>query len=129
MVGAVGEIAPVKRHKLWKMGEDGLCCSSNATQIQPGPSSLLEERSKTLIVFVVFFVLLATPQNGETANCILVIASTKVMALSCPLLYHVVSPSQTKSQFSKTRFSFNIIFSTSLRSLPSSKDQGSPSVY
>ena len=35
-----------------------------AIQTQPGPSSLLEERSKTPIFFVAFFVLLATPQIG-----------------------------------------------------------------
>ena len=64
MVGAVGEMASVKRRKLWKTGEDGLCCSSSAIRTQPGPSSLLEERSKTPIVFAVFFVLSATPQNG-----------------------------------------------------------------
>ena len=64
MVGAVGEMASVKRHKLWKTGEDGLCCSSSAIQIWPGPLSLLEERSKTPIVFVVFFVLSAIPKTG-----------------------------------------------------------------
>ena len=63
MVGAVGEMASVKRHKLWKTREDGLCFSSSAIQTRLGPLSLLEERSKTLIVFVVFIVLSATPQN------------------------------------------------------------------
>ena len=29
VVGAVGEMASMKRHKLWKMREDGLCYSSN----------------------------------------------------------------------------------------------------
>ena len=62
MVGAVEGMASMKRRKLWKMGEDGLCCS---IQIRLGPSSLLEERSVTPIDFVVFFVLLATPQTGE----------------------------------------------------------------
>ena len=47
MVGAVGDMASVKQCKFWKMGEDGLCCSSSAIQTRPGPSSLLEERSKT----------------------------------------------------------------------------------
>ena len=46
MVGAVGEMASVKRRKLCKTGEAGLCCSSNAIQTQAGPLSLLEERSK-----------------------------------------------------------------------------------
>ena len=52
MVGAVEEMASVKRRKLWKMGEDGLCCFSSAIQTQSGPSSLLEERSKIPIVSV-----------------------------------------------------------------------------
>ena len=64
MVGAVGETASMKRRKLWKTGEDGLCCSSSAIQTRLGPSSLLEERSETPIVFVVSFVLSATPQTG-----------------------------------------------------------------
>ena len=53
---AVGEMASVKRRKLWKTGEDGLCCSSSAIQTWLGPPSLLEERSKTPIVFVVLCV-------------------------------------------------------------------------
>ena len=61
MVGAVGEMASVKRRKLWKTGEDGLCCSSSAIQTLPCPSSLLEERSKTSIVFVVGY----TPNWGK----------------------------------------------------------------
>ena len=62
MVGAVGETASMKRRKLWKTGEDGLwCCSSSAIQTRLDPSSLLEERSETPIVFVVSFVLSATP--------------------------------------------------------------------
>ena len=64
MVEAVGEMASMKRHKLWKTGEDGLCCSSSAVQTRPGPLSLLEEWSKTPIVFVVLFVLSANPQTG-----------------------------------------------------------------
>ena len=64
MVRAVGEMASVKRRKLWKPGENGLCCSSSAIQIRLGPSSLLEERSEISIVFVVSSVLLATPQAG-----------------------------------------------------------------
>ena len=63
MVGAVGEMTSVKQCKLWKTGEDGLWCSSSAIQTRLGPSLLLEERSKTPIVFVVVFVLSATPQN------------------------------------------------------------------
>ena len=64
VVGAVGELASMKQPKLWKTGEDGLCCSSSAVQTRLGSSSLLEERSKTPIVFVVSFVLSATPQTG-----------------------------------------------------------------
>ena len=33
----------MKLRKLWKTGEDGLCCSSSAIQTWLGPSSLLEE--------------------------------------------------------------------------------------
>ena len=53
VVGAVGEMAYMKRHKLWKTGEDGLCCSSSAIQTRLGPSSLLEEWSEIPIVCVV----------------------------------------------------------------------------
>ena len=49
MVGAVGETASMKRRKLWKTGDDGLCCSSSAIQTRLDPSS---------------FVLSATPQTG-----------------------------------------------------------------
>ena len=68
MVGTVGEMASVKRHKLWKTGEDGLCCSNSAVQTRLCLSSLLKEQSETPIVFVVSFVLSATPQLGETAK-------------------------------------------------------------
>ena len=68
MVEAVGEMASMKRRKLWKTGEDGLCCSSSAIQTLRGPSSLLKERSEIPIVFVVSFVLSATPKPGETAK-------------------------------------------------------------
>ena len=64
MVGAGGEMAYMKRRKLWKTGKDGLCCSSSAIQTRLGPSSLPEERSEIPIVFVVFSVLSATPQTG-----------------------------------------------------------------
>ena len=63
MVGAVGGLATMKRCKLWKMGEDGLCCSSSAIQTRLGPLSLLEELSKTPIVFLLF-VVSAIPQTG-----------------------------------------------------------------
>ena len=64
MVGAVGEMASVKLCKLWKTGEDGLCCSSSAIQTWLGPSSLLEERSKTPVVCVVGY----SPKLRETAK-------------------------------------------------------------
>ena len=67
MVGAVGEMASMKRCKLWKTGEDGLCCSSSAIQTRPGPLSLLEERSKTPIVFAVS-VLSSTPETGGNSQ-------------------------------------------------------------
>ena len=54
----------MEQRKLWKTEDDGLCHPSSAIQTQPGPSSLLEERSVTPHCFVVFFVLLATPQTG-----------------------------------------------------------------
>ena len=68
MVGAIGEMASMKRRKLWKTGEDGLCCSSSAIQTQLGPSSLLKEWSGVPIVFVVSCVLSATPQTGRNGQ-------------------------------------------------------------
>ena len=61
MVGAVGEMASMKRRKLWKTGEGGLCCSSSAIQTRLDPSSLLEERSEIPIVFVCFFCVVGYP--------------------------------------------------------------------
>ena len=55
-------MASMKRRKLWKMGEDGLCCSSSAIQTQLGPLSLLEERSKTPL-FLLFFCVVGYPPN------------------------------------------------------------------
>ena len=55
----------MKRRKLWKTGEDGLCCSRSAVQTRLGPLSLLKEPSKTPIVFVC--VLSAPPHTG--GNC------------------------------------------------------------
>ena len=68
MAVAVGEIASVKRRKLWKTGEDGLCCSSSAIQTRLGPSSLLEERSGVPIVFVVLLCCRLPPKLGEMAK-------------------------------------------------------------
>ena len=65
MVGAVGEMASMKRRKLWKTGEGGLCCSSSAIQTRLGPSSLLEEGSKTPIVFVVLLCCRLPPNWGK----------------------------------------------------------------
>ena len=67
MVGAAREVASMKRLKLWKTGEVGLCCSSSAIQTRPGPSSLLEERSKTPIVLFLC-VVGYPPKLGETAK-------------------------------------------------------------
>ena len=64
MVGAVGEMASMKRRKLWKTGEDGLCCSSSAIQTWLGTSSLLEERSEIPFVFVVSLCCRLTPKTG-----------------------------------------------------------------
>ena len=60
----------MKRRKLWKTGEGGLCCSGSAIQTRLGPSSLLEEQSKTPIVFVVLLCcrLPPPPQLGEMAK-------------------------------------------------------------
>ena len=69
MVGAVGETASMKRRKLWKTGEDGLCCSSSAIQTRLDPSSLLEGRSETPIVFLLFLLCCwLPPKLGETAK-------------------------------------------------------------
>ena len=68
VVGAVGEMAYMKRCKLCKTGEDGLCCFSSAIQTRLDLPSLLEERSEIPIVFVVSFVLSATPQTGGNSQ-------------------------------------------------------------
>ena len=68
MVGEVGEMASMKRHKLWKTGEDGPCCSSSAIQTRLGPSSLLEERNEIPIVFVVLLCCRLPPKQGQTAK-------------------------------------------------------------
>ena len=68
VVGAVGEMASVKRRKLWKTGEDGLCCSSSVIQTRLGPSSLLEERSGVPIVFVVLLCCRLPPKLVEMAK-------------------------------------------------------------
>ena len=68
MVGAVGEMASMKQRKLWKMGDGGLCCSSSAIQTRLDPSSLLEKRNKTPVVFVVLLCCQLPPKLGETAK-------------------------------------------------------------
>ena len=68
MVGAVEEMASEKRRKLWKTGENELCCSSSAIQTRLGPSSLLEERSGVPIVFVFLCVVGYPPNWGEMAK-------------------------------------------------------------
>ena len=68
MVGAVGEMAYMKRQKLWRMGEDGLCCSSSAIQTRLGPSSLPEEQSEIPIVLLFLLCCRLPPKLGETAK-------------------------------------------------------------
>ena len=68
MVGVVGEMAYMKRRKLWRTGEDGLCCSSSAIQTRLGPSSLLEERSEISLFCRSFLCCRLTPKLGETAK-------------------------------------------------------------
>ena len=68
MVGAVGEMASMKRRKLWKTGEDGLCCSSSAIQTRLGPSSLLEERIEIPIVLLFLLCCRLPPKLGEAAK-------------------------------------------------------------
>ena len=65
MVGAVGEMASMKRRKLWKTGEDGLCCSSSAIQTRLGPSSLLEERSEPPMFLFSLCVVGYPPSRGK----------------------------------------------------------------
>ena len=64
MVGAVGEMAYMKRRKLWRTGEDGLCCSRSAIQTRLGPSSL-PERSEIPIVLLFFCVVGYPPNWGK----------------------------------------------------------------
>ena len=67
MVGAIRELATMKQRKLWKTGGGGggwAVFSSSAVQTRLSPLSLLEERSKPPLFFVVSFVLSATPQTG-----------------------------------------------------------------
>ena len=65
VVGEVGEMASMKWRKLWKTGEDGLCCSSRAIQNRPGSSSLLEERSKTPLFLLSLCVVGYPPNWGK----------------------------------------------------------------
>ena len=67
MVGAVGEMASMNRRKLWKTGEDGLCCSSSAIQTRLGPSSLLDGvKSPMFLLFLLSCRL--PPKLGETTK-------------------------------------------------------------
>ena len=68
MVGSVGEMASMKRRKLWKTEKGGLCCSSSAIQTRLRLSSSLKERSKTPAVFVVLLCCRLLPKLGETAK-------------------------------------------------------------
>ena len=68
VVGAVGEMASVKQRKLWRTGEDGLCCSSSAIQTRLGPSSLLEERSKIPVVLLFLLCCRLPPKIGGNSQ-------------------------------------------------------------
>ena len=68
VVGTVGEMAYMKWRKLWRTGEDGLCCSSSAIQTRLGPSSLLEERNEIPHCFVVLLCCWLPLKLGETAK-------------------------------------------------------------
>ena len=68
VVGAVGEMAYMKRRKLYRTGEGGLCCSSSAIQTRLGPSSLPEERSEIPIVLLFLLCCRLPPKLGETAK-------------------------------------------------------------
>ena len=67
-VGAVGEMAYMKRRKLWKTWEDGLCCSNSAIQTRLGPSPLPEERSEIPIVLLFLLCCQLPTKLGETAK-------------------------------------------------------------
>ena len=62
----VGEKASMERRKLWKIGEDGLCCSSSAIQTRPGPLILLEEQ--TLIVLLFSLCCWLPPNGGKQSR-------------------------------------------------------------
>ena len=64
MVGAVGETASMKRRKLWKTGEDGLCCSSSASKLGWIPCHCWKNGVKPPLFLFVSFLLSATPQTG-----------------------------------------------------------------
>ena len=68
MVGAVRKTAYMKRRKLWKIWEDGLCCSGSAIQTRLGPSSLPEERSEIPIVLLFILCCRLPPKLGEMAK-------------------------------------------------------------
>ena len=89
MVGAVGELASMKRRKLWKMGEDGLCCSSSAIQTRLDPSSLLEEQSSLKPPLFLLFLLCCRlpPKLGETARVYRYRYSKDKEILHCHLLH------------------------------------------
>ena len=57
----------MKRRKLWKTEEDGLCHSSSVIQAWPDPSSLLEQRSATPIIYFYFIFFFCVV--GYLPNC------------------------------------------------------------
>ena len=68
MVGAVGEMAYMSDVSCGRWGRMGCVSPAVPSKLRLGPSSLLEERSEIPIVFVVSFVLSATPKLAETAK-------------------------------------------------------------
>ena len=64
MVGAVGEMAYMKRRKLWKTGEDWVVLLQQCHPNSAGSLVIARRTERIPIVFVVFSVLSATPQTG-----------------------------------------------------------------
>ena len=63
MVGAVGEIASVKRRKLWKTGEDGLV-PAMPSKLGRVPHHCYTNGVKPPLFFIVSLCCRLPPQNG-----------------------------------------------------------------
>ena len=68
MVEAVGEMASMKRRKLWKTAEDGLCCSSSAIQTRLGPRHCWKNGVKPPLFLLFLLCCRLPPKLGETAK-------------------------------------------------------------